>query len=110
MNITRILTVTLLATTLTAGVAFAGPRAGGGNRGARANRAATTQICPQGNEPGSRLGVNQSRAGKARRAVGNPNSTGTPLRDGTGKATAPGNGPKDGTGNNPRHPVAPPAG
>lgn len=30
---------------------------------------------------------------------GNPNGTGTPARDGSGKARAPGKGAKDGTGN-----------
>ncbi|MDQ1300583.1 MAG: hypothetical protein QG637_502 [Chloroflexota bacterium] len=32
---------------------------------------------------------------------------GTPLRDGSGKATAPGRGPKDGTGNNANCPIPP---
>jgi hypothetical protein len=101
MKIIRILTVTLLATTLTAGVALAGPRGnrGGGAR-ANPNRASITGTCPAGNVPGT-------GAGKSIRGAGNPNSTGTPLRDGSGKATAPGNGARDGTGNNPRHPVAP---
>ena len=40
---------------------------------------------------------------------GNPNGNGTPLRDGSGRATAPGKGPKDGSGNNANCPI-PPAG
>jgi hypothetical protein len=46
-------------------------------------------------------------SGKSINKRGNPNSTGTPVRDGSGKATAPGKGPKDGTGNNANCPVPP---
>jgi hypothetical protein len=103
MIITRIVLVTFLAATLTAGAALAGPRGNRGGGRAGINGASVTGVCPAGNMPGS-------GAGKSVRANGNPNSSGTPLRDGSGKATAPGRGPKDGTGNNPRHPVTAPGG
>lgn len=128
MNTRKIILLTSLLAAIAALPAMArgpgGNGRGGGNGG----------VCPYGFEPGSGMGCGlgagagvcdgtqqrlRLRDGSCLLAApdgvvtpgtqmrGNPNSNGTPLRDGSGRATAPGKGPKDGTGNNPRHPVAP---
>ncbi len=75
---TKIVLISLLLSAGLVTSASAAGRGGNGNRGA--SRPATCDL---------------SGTGTPR----NPNSTGTPLRDGSGRATAPGQGAKDGTGN-----------
>lgn len=114
------MTVTALVLTMASIPAFAGGKGGGGGRGA-----GNDGVCPMGDVPASgvcrgagsgscdgtqqrlRLRDGSCVAPDAAPAgvQGNPASTGTPLRDGSGKATAPGNGARDGTGNQPRHPT-----
>lgn len=53
----------------------------------------------QGNRGSAPAAPARDGSGKTVNHRGNPNSTGTPVRDGTGKATAPGKGAKDGSGN-----------
>lgn len=104
MKITHFILFSVITAALAAPAFARGP--GRGNGPCRG-----TGVCPYGNIPGSGMCAG-ARAGATRGAVdsarGNPNSTGTPLRDGSGKATAPGHGAKDGTGNNPRHPETSP--
>lgn len=66
---------------------------------------ASASAAPRGN--GNR-GASRPGTGEMTGARGNPNSTGTPLRDGSGKATAPGKGAKDGTGTQANCPNPPP--
>ena len=88
-----ILLTSLLGAALLAGTSAlaAGPR-GGGNGGGR-GPCPPTPAC--------------DGSGRAASNRGNPNATGTPLRDGSGKASAPGKGAKDGTGNRAACPVGP---
>lgn len=79
MKTKLILIVTLLSAGLLTGTSVYA-RGGGGGGGPRGQ--------------GSGAQVNRDAGPR-----GNPNSLGTPLRDGSGKATAPGKGAKNGTGN-----------
>lgn len=90
---TKIIILTsLISAGLLAGTSAlaAGSRGGGGNGGGNGGGGGRgcTQAAPA-----------QDGSGKSVNNRGNPNSTGTPLRDGSGKDTAPGKGAKDGTGN-----------
>lgn len=89
---TKIIILTsLISAGLLAGTSAlaAGSRGGGGNGGGgRGGNRDCTQSVPA-----------QDGSGKSINNRGNPNSTGTPVRDGSGKDSAPGKGAKDGTGN-----------
>lgn len=58
-------------------------------------------LCPNTGQP-AREGADRGTTYR-----GNPNSTGTPLEDGSGKLTAPGKGAKDGSGNRVSRPTPP---
>jgi hypothetical protein len=83
--------------------------AAGGNGGNRCSGGSYGGIGPGGyhgnpNSNGTPLHDGSGKATAPAKGVkggsnGNPNSSGTPLKDGSGKATAPGKGAKDGTGN-----------
>lgn len=60
--------------------------------------ASTSLYAAGGNGRGPGAGT-PGRSGQTVTPRGNPKSTGTPLKDGSGKTTAPGKGAKDGTGN-----------
>lgn len=88
---TKIIILTsLISAGLLAGTSAlaAGPRGGGGGGNGGGGGRGYNQVAPA-----------QDGSGKSINNQGNPNSTGTPLRDGSGKDTAPGKGAKDGTGN-----------
>lgn len=107
MKTTRILLITSILAGLTAiSVSARGP--GGGN-GSCPNGNGTCLRDPSqcdGSGPGQCV-PRLDGSGKAAADRGNPNSNGTPLKDGSGKATAPGKGAKDGTGNNANCPTPP---
>lgn len=93
-----LVTVLISASLLASAPAFArGP--GGASRGSANTSRGTGSASCDLSGPGQGTPVRDG-SGKATNNRGNPNSNGTPLRDGSGKATAPGQGPKDGTGNN----------
>ncbi|MBI2518094.1 MAG: hypothetical protein HYV95_14410 [Opitutae bacterium] len=58
---------------------------------------ASTSLYAGGNGRGPGAST-PGRSGQTVTPRGNPKSTGTPLKDGSGKTTAPGKGAKDGTG------------
>jgi len=92
----------LLLALVTAGLALGPSVQAAGGRGA--SRGAAIRGASSGN---ATCTLPRDGSGNTVNQRGNPNSPGTPLRDGSGKATAPGKGPQDGTGNKANCPFPP---